>query len=207
MKFSFAPLATLAVAASSLLLSAYAHVEYDELNARSIVDYGYDSLSARSDTIDVPFQHSLRSFLEEAVVAHRRALEVEDQLEARANVRVKFLLMPKNELRELSLPTNTEIGLAIFQWHNRYYAGTGDFALEELLVDIGGRAVHVDWANANDPTLAQLNVVDGTTIRLTAVVNVRAGAGSKGAHKKPPAKKGAVKAAKPAVKAGGAKRR
>ncbi|KAF5320553.1 hypothetical protein D9611_010684 [Ephemerocybe angulata] len=205
MKFSFAPLATLAVAASSLFLSAYAYVEYDELNARSIVDS--DSLSGRSDTIDVPFQHSLRSFLEEAVVAHRRALEAEDQLEARANVNVKFLLMPKNELKELSLPRDTEIGLAIFQWHNRYYAGTGDFAIEELVVDIGGRTVTVDWVNANDPTLAQLNVVDGTTIRLTVVVHMRAGAGSKGANKKPPAKKGAVKAAKPAVKAGSAKRR
>ncbi|KAF6748813.1 hypothetical protein DFP72DRAFT_1049358 [Ephemerocybe angulata] len=206
MKFSLAPLATLAVAASSLFLSAYAHVEYDELNARSIVDsYGYDSLSARSDTIDVPFQHSLRSFLEEAVVAHRRALEPEDQLEARANVRVLFRLEPRNEVHELSLATNTPIGLAIFQWHNRYYPGTGDFALEELQVFIGQRHVTVDWEGANDPSLAQLGVVDGTTIRLVITITMRAGAGHKGAQKKPPAKKGAVKAAP--AKVGGAKRR
>ncbi|KAF6748804.1 hypothetical protein DFP72DRAFT_915510 [Ephemerocybe angulata] len=210
MKFSFAPLATLAVAASSLFLSAYAYVDYDELDARSIVDsYGYDSLSARSDSIEVPFQHSLRSFLEEAVVAHRRALDDEDQLEARANVNVNFRLDPPGEIRHLSLATTTPIGHAIFQWANRYHAGTGAFVITELQVFIGERLIHVDWEGANDPTLAQLGVQDGTTIRLVITVNMRTGTGSKGADKKPPAKKAPAKkapgkappAAKPAAPA------
>ncbi|KAF6750270.1 hypothetical protein DFP72DRAFT_911501 [Ephemerocybe angulata] len=203
MKFSFAPLATLAVAASSLFLSAYAYVNYD--------DYGYDNLGARSNSIEVPFQHSLRSFLEEAVVAHRRALDDEDQIEARANmINVNFRLEPQNEVKQLSLATTTPIGLAIWQWHNRYYPDTGAFVVTELQVFIGERQIHVDWEGANDPTLAQLAVQDGTTIRLVITINMRTGAaGSKGADKKSPPKKAPAKkapgkappAAKPAAPA------
>ncbi|KAF6747289.1 hypothetical protein DFP72DRAFT_1075546 [Ephemerocybe angulata] len=49
----------------------------------------YDNLVERMESVDVPFQHSLRGFLEEAASAHRRALSSrsftdDDDLEARA---------------------------------------------------------------------------------------------------------------------------
>ncbi|KAF6748814.1 hypothetical protein DFP72DRAFT_1073904 [Ephemerocybe angulata] len=199
MKFSFAPLATLAVAASSLL-SAYAYVDYDEFDARSIVDsYGYENLGARSDSgIEVPFQHSLRSFLEEAVAAHRRAVEGEDQLEARAVVNFKFSY--KNRDYPMALDTSrTFLVHAMWQFHNTYFPGTAEFVVEELLVFIGERQIRGPTMDA-DPVLKELNVQPGTTIKLVDNLNLQAGGSKKASGGKRPAKNAPVKAQKPAAK-------
>ncbi|KAF6752098.1 hypothetical protein DFP72DRAFT_1070789 [Ephemerocybe angulata] len=91
MKFTLAPLATLLFGASYLVANAaaYSYNDYNELDARYQIDgvlseRGF-GLEAR-ETVDVPFQPSLRAFLEEAVTAHRRSIsEDEEYLEARAD--------------------------------------------------------------------------------------------------------------------------
>ncbi|KAF6753787.1 hypothetical protein DFP72DRAFT_1170601 [Ephemerocybe angulata] len=80
MKLDIASLFGVVMGSSYLLTSAYAYVDYDDLDVRSSVDYhserdlGFDAFDARS-TLDVPFHPSLRAFLEDAAAAHaRRAL-------------------------------------------------------------------------------------------------------------------------------------
>ncbi|KAF6742671.1 hypothetical protein DFP72DRAFT_1053902 [Ephemerocybe angulata] len=66
----------------SLSTCAFAYLDYNELDAR---DYA-DSLLVERNTVEVPFQHSLRSFLEGAAAAYQRTLDDHDDLlEARAN--------------------------------------------------------------------------------------------------------------------------
>ncbi|KAF6761744.1 hypothetical protein DFP72DRAFT_879503 [Ephemerocybe angulata] len=92
MKLPLAPLVSLLFGASYLVANtiAYSYNDYNELDARYQID---DVLSERGfglearETIDVPFQPSLRAFLEEAVTAHRRSMsENEEYLEARNNL-------------------------------------------------------------------------------------------------------------------------
>ncbi|KAF5334746.1 hypothetical protein D9611_012968 [Ephemerocybe angulata] len=93
-EFTRAPLVSLLFGASYLVASAaaYSYNDYNELDARYQIDdvlseRGFD-LEAR-ETVDVPFQPSLRAFLEEAVTAHRRSMsEDQEDLEARALVAV-----------------------------------------------------------------------------------------------------------------------
>ncbi|KAF6752111.1 hypothetical protein DFP72DRAFT_1171928 [Ephemerocybe angulata] len=89
MKLPLAPLVSLLFGASYLVANtiAYSYNDYNELDARYQID---DVLSERGfglearETIDVPFQPSLRAFLEEAVTAHRRSVsEDEGHIEAR----------------------------------------------------------------------------------------------------------------------------
>ncbi|KAF5329978.1 hypothetical protein D9611_010405 [Ephemerocybe angulata] len=94
MKFTLAPLVSLLFGASYLIASAtaYSYNDYNELDARhQIDDVLYErgfGLEAR-ETIDVPFQPSLRAFLEEAVTAHRRSMsDSEEHLEARTDLKV-----------------------------------------------------------------------------------------------------------------------
>ncbi|KAF5340943.1 hypothetical protein D9611_006013 [Ephemerocybe angulata] len=99
MKFTLAPLVTLLLGASYLIASAtaYSYNDYSELNARYQID---DVLSERGfglearETVDVPFQPSLRAFLEEAVTAHRRSMsDDEEHLERRVLRRVKQIIV------------------------------------------------------------------------------------------------------------------
>ncbi|KAF6747105.1 hypothetical protein DFP72DRAFT_921158 [Ephemerocybe angulata] len=94
MKFTLAPLVSLLVGASYLVANAaaYSYNDYNELDARHQID---DVLSERDfglearETVDVPFQPSLRAFLEEAVTVHRRSMsEYQGHLEARAGAKV-----------------------------------------------------------------------------------------------------------------------
>ncbi|KAF6747386.1 hypothetical protein DFP72DRAFT_1174899 [Ephemerocybe angulata] len=78
MKFAFAPILGLLLCIST----ATAFVDYDEVDGRSFVD----DLSVRGEAVAIPFQPSLRAFLEEAVTAHRRAIESTNELEARDSV-------------------------------------------------------------------------------------------------------------------------
>ncbi|KAF6742441.1 hypothetical protein DFP72DRAFT_1075266 [Ephemerocybe angulata] len=96
MKLSIASLFGILIGSSSLLTSAYAYGDYDDLDVRSGVDYhserdlGFDARS----TIDVPFHPSLRAFLEDAATAHtRRALSLDDSggLEAREIVSLNVI--------------------------------------------------------------------------------------------------------------------
>ncbi|KAF5320488.1 hypothetical protein D9611_010746 [Ephemerocybe angulata] len=72
----------------SLSTCAFAYMDYNELDAR---DYT-DSLLVERNTVEVPFQHSLRSFLGAAADAHQRALDDHDDgLEAREEtIRVRI---------------------------------------------------------------------------------------------------------------------
>ncbi|KAF5319770.1 hypothetical protein D9611_012861 [Ephemerocybe angulata] len=99
MKLPLAPLVSLLFGASYLVANtiAYSYHDYNELDARYQID---DVLSERGfglearETIDVPFQPSLRAFLEEAATAHRRSMSENEDLEARAdpiNVYIKIL--------------------------------------------------------------------------------------------------------------------
>ncbi|KAF5331897.1 hypothetical protein D9611_008997 [Ephemerocybe angulata] len=90
MRFTLAPLVSLLFGASYLIANAtaYSYNDYNELDARHQID---DILSERGfglearETVDIPFQPSLRAFLEGAVTAHRRSMsEYEEHLEARA---------------------------------------------------------------------------------------------------------------------------
>ncbi|KAF6765590.1 hypothetical protein DFP72DRAFT_205413 [Ephemerocybe angulata] len=72
MKFNLASIFGTVLAAGAAFNIAYAHSDHENVNfARSFVD----ELSTRSSSVEVPFQHSLREFLEGAVSAHRRALD------------------------------------------------------------------------------------------------------------------------------------
>ncbi|KAF6750696.1 hypothetical protein DFP72DRAFT_1072129 [Ephemerocybe angulata] len=79
MRLTLRPLITLFLGVGSLVLSATC--SHNGVAERSFGD-GYDVLDAR-ETVDVTFQPSLRGFLEDAVVAHRRAVQEYDYLEAR----------------------------------------------------------------------------------------------------------------------------
>ncbi|KAF5311321.1 hypothetical protein D9611_012540 [Ephemerocybe angulata] len=89
MKFTIAPLVGLLFGASCLIANttAYAYDDFNELDARQQID---DVLSERGlglearETVDVPFQPSLRAFLGEAVTAYRRSTNgYEENLDAR----------------------------------------------------------------------------------------------------------------------------
>ncbi|KAF6750174.1 hypothetical protein DFP72DRAFT_1043900 [Ephemerocybe angulata] len=89
MKFTLAPLVSLLFGASYLITNAaaYSYNDYNELDARYQVDDGGFGLAAR-ETVDVPFQPSLRAFLDEAVAAHRRSMSEYEHLEAREIISV-----------------------------------------------------------------------------------------------------------------------
>ncbi|KAF5311350.1 hypothetical protein D9611_012538 [Ephemerocybe angulata] len=89
MKFTIAPLVGLLFGASCLIANttAYSYDDFNELDARQQID---DVLSERGlglearETVDVPFQPSLRAFLGEAVTAYRRSTNgYEENLDAR----------------------------------------------------------------------------------------------------------------------------
>ncbi|KAF6760997.1 hypothetical protein DFP72DRAFT_1062714 [Ephemerocybe angulata] len=71
----------------ALLITAYAYSDLEKVDARDLMD----ELSTRSSSVDVPFQRSLREFLEGAVSAHRRALDSDygADLEARTVFQVE----------------------------------------------------------------------------------------------------------------------
>ncbi|KAF5311529.1 hypothetical protein D9611_011541 [Ephemerocybe angulata] len=82
--------------AGSSLASANAYPDYSDLSARSTTghlydrDLSYTDLGAR-EALEVPYQPSLRSFLEEAATVHRRAFSdfvgaAADEVEARGNL-------------------------------------------------------------------------------------------------------------------------
>ncbi|KAF6750285.1 hypothetical protein DFP72DRAFT_911531 [Ephemerocybe angulata] len=72
MKFNLASIFGTVLAAGAAFNIAYAHSDRENINfARNLVD----EMSTRGSSVEVPFQHSLREFLEGAVSAHRRALD------------------------------------------------------------------------------------------------------------------------------------
>ncbi|KAF6760771.1 hypothetical protein DFP72DRAFT_1165901 [Ephemerocybe angulata] len=112
MKFTLAPLVSLLVGASYLVANAaaYSYNDYNELDARHQID---DVLSERDfglearETVDVPFQPSLRAFLEEAVTVHRRSMsEYQGHLEARAGAKVYVEVLTGPKPIEKTLPVN-----------------------------------------------------------------------------------------------------
>ncbi|KAF6748832.1 hypothetical protein DFP72DRAFT_554476 [Ephemerocybe angulata] len=83
MKSPLAGIVGLALCTALFVKGAFAQVEYDELDARSAIDVPFADISERH-IVDVPFQPSLRSFLEGAADAYRRALDERgDELAAR----------------------------------------------------------------------------------------------------------------------------
>ncbi|KAF6748766.1 hypothetical protein DFP72DRAFT_1143874 [Ephemerocybe angulata] len=100
------------LAAFSLLSAVNAYSDYNEYDTRSIGEgLGYSNLGAR-DTVNIPFQHSLRDFLEEAVSAHRRALDY-DLLERRSDVSISLTWKPKfDKLKsaQVTLPITSTVG-------------------------------------------------------------------------------------------------
>ncbi|KAF5320476.1 hypothetical protein D9611_010694 [Ephemerocybe angulata] len=90
MKSPVGSIVGLALCTALFVKGAFAQAEYDELDARSAIDAPFADISERH-IVDVPFQPSLRSFLEGAADAHRRALDERgDELAAR-NDRKIFL--------------------------------------------------------------------------------------------------------------------
>ncbi|KAF6743922.1 hypothetical protein DFP72DRAFT_1052478 [Ephemerocybe angulata] len=89
----------------SLSTCAFAYLDYNELDARDFTN----SLLVERNTVEVPFQHSLRSFLEQAADAYRRALDDHDDLlEARSDsVSPKIILHVNGEStkKELNGPS------------------------------------------------------------------------------------------------------
>ncbi|KAF6760986.1 hypothetical protein DFP72DRAFT_843239 [Ephemerocybe angulata] len=100
MRVTFRPLIALLLGAGSLVLSSHngvaeldnIHARHSRLSERSFGD-GYDGLNAR-ETVDVPFQPSLRAFLEDAATVHRRAVQEYDDLEARTRFVLTINLGP-----------------------------------------------------------------------------------------------------------------
>ncbi|KAF6757019.1 hypothetical protein DFP72DRAFT_1114634 [Ephemerocybe angulata] len=68
--------ATLSALVFGTLAQAFSN-DYSHLSARAELDA---LMYERSAPIEVPFQHSLRSFLEEAVTAHQRALSADEDV-------------------------------------------------------------------------------------------------------------------------------
>ncbi|KAF6742279.1 hypothetical protein DFP72DRAFT_1107103 [Ephemerocybe angulata] len=136
MKLPLAPLVSLLFGASYLVANtiAYSYNDYNELDARYQID---DVLSERGfglearETIDVPFQPSLRAFLEEATTAHRRSMsEKEEYLEARADDKINvYAMFGDQHLDFLQIDSGMTIG-----------------ALKKLIVDTG-RVPGLDWSN------------------------------------------------------------
>ncbi|KAF6748774.1 hypothetical protein DFP72DRAFT_853160 [Ephemerocybe angulata] len=100
----------LILTAFSLLSAVNAYGDYD---TRSIGEgLGYSNLGAR-DTVDIPFQHSLRDFLEEAVSAHRRAVSDYDLLEGRNNVEISLTWKQKHgpvKSARVTVPITDDVG-------------------------------------------------------------------------------------------------
>ncbi|KAF6755274.1 hypothetical protein DFP72DRAFT_868518 [Ephemerocybe angulata] len=91
MKFNLASIFGTVLAAGAAFNIPYAHSDRENVNfARNLVD----EMSTRSSSVEVPFQHSLREFLEGAVSAHRRALDSDygPDLEARNSYEVTVQL-------------------------------------------------------------------------------------------------------------------
>ncbi|KAF5341223.1 hypothetical protein D9611_005926 [Ephemerocybe angulata] len=121
MKFTLAPLVSLLIGASYLVsnAAAYSYNDYNELDARYQID---DVLSERGfglearETVDVPFQPSLRAFLEEAVTAHRRSLSVyEEDLEARALINVKAEVHSPGHIKVVLLTVDPNMTVSEFK--------------------------------------------------------------------------------------------
>ncbi|KAF6743917.1 hypothetical protein DFP72DRAFT_1079333 [Ephemerocybe angulata] len=73
----------------SLSTCAFAYLHYNELDARDSTN----SLLVERNTIEVPFQHSLRSFLDGAADAYQRALT--DEHKDKVSVTISFRLKGK----------------------------------------------------------------------------------------------------------------
>ncbi|KAF5320515.1 hypothetical protein D9611_010724 [Ephemerocybe angulata] len=84
MRLILGPVLSLVLLIASLGLLANAYVDHDEFIARSAVD----DLSTRGESLAVPFQHSLREFLEGAADVYQRSLdEYEDGILERGRTR------------------------------------------------------------------------------------------------------------------------
>ncbi|KAF5313651.1 hypothetical protein D9611_010078 [Ephemerocybe angulata] len=83
----------------SLSTYASAYLDYNELDARDSTN----SLLVERNTVDVPFQPSLRSFLETAADAHQRALDDHDDLLGARNGMVTVEFFPMLDGRPLPL--------------------------------------------------------------------------------------------------------
>ncbi|KAF6753860.1 hypothetical protein DFP72DRAFT_1127522 [Ephemerocybe angulata] len=98
MKFAFAPILALLLCIST----ATAFVDYDEVDGRSLVD----DLTVRGEAVSVPFQPSLRAFLEDAVTVHRRAIESINELEARDSVSLMVAVRYGAAAAKIRAPTD-----------------------------------------------------------------------------------------------------
>ncbi|KAF6750184.1 hypothetical protein DFP72DRAFT_1173037 [Ephemerocybe angulata] len=125
MKFTLAPLVSLLFGASYLIANAaaYSYDDYNELDARYQID---DVLSERGfglaarETVDVPFQPSLRAFLDEAVTAHRRSMSEYEHLEAREMISVTGRVkVSDNRKKDIEITYNVDpaqMRLVEFMW-------------------------------------------------------------------------------------------
>ncbi|KAF6750209.1 hypothetical protein DFP72DRAFT_911360 [Ephemerocybe angulata] len=71
MRLILGPVLSLVLLIASFGLLANAYVDHDEFIAR----FAVDGLSTRGESLAVPFQHSLREFLEEAADVYQRSLD------------------------------------------------------------------------------------------------------------------------------------
>ncbi|KAF6748765.1 hypothetical protein DFP72DRAFT_1173990 [Ephemerocybe angulata] len=139
MKFNLASIFGTVLAAGAAFNIAYAHSDRENVNfARNFVD----ELSTRSSSVEVPFQHSLREFLEGAVSAHRRALDSDygADLEARSTYTV-------------------EIGLGGSQKHHAYLDGSK--TASAVLAEVN----HYYARHARS-----LNKADGTPVKMSSTL-------------------------------------
>ncbi|KAF5341220.1 hypothetical protein D9611_005923 [Ephemerocybe angulata] len=183
MKFTLAPLVSLVFGASYLIANAtaYSYIDYNELDARYQID---EVLSERGfglearETIDVPFQPSLRAFLEEAVTAHRRSMsEYENHLEARAMITVHANI-PGSNIITLQVPPDMKP--PAFKQAIKDSKKAPGFEPDDFVARLG-------WKTLDDSrSLRDNNVRDGVTtvdfvkkITVNAWVNLRNSNGCK----------------------------
>ncbi|KAF5320491.1 hypothetical protein D9611_010741 [Ephemerocybe angulata] len=141
MRLIFGPVLLLALLISSLGLLANAYADHDEFIARSAVD----ALSTRGESLAVPFQHSLREFLEGAVDVYQRSLdEHEDSiLEARTPPRtVRVFLFYKHISRgPFSVPSYTVLKVLAQHLQSEMPPEAVEFTLD---ADARGAALFMD---------------------------------------------------------------
>ncbi|KAF6750239.1 hypothetical protein DFP72DRAFT_911433 [Ephemerocybe angulata] len=162
----------------------------------------YNELGARSSTLEVPFEHSLRSFLESAVDVHSRALdalEYENELAARTGKAIDIRDAASDRLIcTVTCEKHYTIGKVKSMVRSHNGVPETDMVLKPARfqdsLSLG------DTFMLGDVKFDKTN--PGTLYFTTARQAIRAGAGSRGASRSPPPKKGAGPASSGA-KAGG----
>ncbi|KAF6755576.1 hypothetical protein DFP72DRAFT_896071 [Ephemerocybe angulata] len=107
------PIPSILLGMLSLSTYASAYLDHNELDARDSTN----SLLVERNTVDVPFEPSLRSFLEGAAHAYQRALDDHDDLLEARNEKVKIRLLAM--LDDVSLhPSGNGVEMEVYKTSN-----------------------------------------------------------------------------------------